>query len=106
MKDIAFNLPGGQSINAPGNIPQGGLSNGYVQTIVGNGVNILLILAVILSIIFIAWAGFQWATSGGDKSKLSAARSKLTWAIVGLIITFFAFAILQIIAHFFNAPIT
>src|SRR5579859_8102766 len=102
MHDLAFSL-GGQVITPPNNFPHGGLS--YAQIVIKNAVTILLILVVLLAIIFIVYAGFQWATSGGDKSKLAAARSKVTWSIVGLIIAFLAFLFITFIGFFFNAPL-
>jgi len=94
---------GGPPIKPPGDLPHGGLTN--LSTIIQNGVNILLIVASILAIIFIALAGFDWIRSGGDKTKLAAARAKLTWAIVGLVIAFVAFTIIRLIGNFFNTPL-
>lgn len=102
MKIFAVTLPGGQVFDGPQSIPQGGISS--FQTALGSAVEILIIFAIIIAITFIAWAGFQWATSGGDKAKLSAARAKLTWSIIGLVIVFLAFALVSFVAFFFKIP--
>lgn len=65
----------------------------------------MIIFAIAATLILIVWSGVQWASSGGDKGKLEAARRRLTWAIVGLIIVLLAFFIVGIFGYFFNVPI-
>jgi uncharacterized protein YacL len=69
--------------------------------VVGNIVTILLVLAVILAIFFLIWGAIRWITSGGDKGKLDGARQAITAAIVGLILAFLAFFIINIISVIF-----
>ena len=102
MHELAFTI-GGSTITAPASVPQGGIS--YAEIVIKNAAALLLVAAVLFSIIFIVLAGFQWATSGGDKAKLAGARSRLTWAIGGLVIAFLAFAIVSFIGFFFNVPL-
>lgn len=103
MKYLSLGLPGGQTINPPSGIPSGGI--GLVQTIFRNGYIILIILCIALSLIYIVIGSIQWITSGGDKTKLDAARKKLTWAVVGLIITFLAFFIVSVIGYLFKVDL-
>ncbi len=42
--------------------------------------------AIILSVVFILLAGFQFVTSGSDPAKLSEARLKIIWAVIGIIV--------------------
>lgn len=100
MDYLALNLPGGQNINPPASIPTGGLST--LSKALSNGITIFIIATVILTIIFIVWSGFQWAYSGGDKSKVAAARARMTWAIIGLIIALGAALIVNIFGYFFG----
>lgn len=70
--------------------------------LVGRIVTILLIVAVILSLIFLIWGAIRWITSGGDKGKLDGARQAILAAIVGLILAFLAYAILNIVLLIFT----
>jgi Zn-dependent protease with chaperone function len=69
---------------------------------VGNFVTILLILAIILSLIFLVYGGIKWITSGGDKQKIDSARSHIVAAIVGLVLSLLAYFILNIITYLFT----
>ncbi len=104
MSYISLKLPGqNNTIEPPSGIPQGGLE--VVLKVFRNAYTIMLILVVVLSLIFIVLGGIQWITSGGDKSKLQAARSKITWAVGGLIIAFVSFFIVSLIGYFFDVPL-
>lgn len=70
--------------------------------IVGGIVNILLVLAVVLALIFLIWGGVRWISSGGDKGKIDSARSTIVAAIVGLILAFLAYFFVNILAFFFT----
>jgi hypothetical protein len=103
MNYLAMTLPNGQTITAPSSVPQGGLSK--VSQIVGVGVTIMIIIAAVLSLFYLVLGGIQWTTSGGDKQKVAQARSRITFAIVGLIVAMASFAIVTIIGGFFNIPL-
>src|SRR5580698_6477221 len=76
---LALTLPGGQTINPPAGIPQGGIT--VTSSVIGNAVTIMLIVAAILALIFLIYGGIRWITSGGDKQKVAAARARITYAI-------------------------
>lgn len=103
MTYLSLQLPGGGNVKAPGGVPQGGLD--VVGTVFGNVLTIMITLAVIFTIIGIVWSGIQWITSGGDKGKVQSARSRLVWAITGLIIAVSTFLILNIIGYFFKVDL-
>jgi ABC-type Fe3+ transport system permease subunit len=103
MHYLAISLPGGQTITAPNSIPSGGI--GTVSKVFRNSFVILLIICVVLSLIFIVYSGIQWILSGGDKNKLQAARARLNWAIIGLIVAFVAFFIVSLIGYFFKVDL-
>lgn len=100
MRYLALTLPGNQIINAPNGIPTGGIT--VTSKVIGNAITIMIILAVILAIIFFILGGISWITSGGDKSKITAARSRITFAIIGLIIALVAFFIVNIVGTVFK----
>lgn len=61
--------------------------------------NITFYLATFLAFFWIVWAAFQYIAAGGDKQKLAQARSRITWALVGLLIIALAFLIAKYIAE-------
>lgn len=72
------------------------------SSIVSSIVTILLIVAVLLALFFLIWGAIRWITSGGDKSKLEGARTAIISAIVGLILAFLAFFILNVLTFLFT----
>ncbi|MCL5970204.1 MAG: pilin [Patescibacteria group bacterium] len=68
---------------------------------VGNVVLLLFVIAVLIALGFLIWGGIKWITSGGDKSGVESARNHIVAAIVGLVIVFLAFFIVNIVAGFF-----
>lgn len=91
------------------NAQQGGIMGG-VQAAKGTGVptslfggsgiittitNILLFVAGALAVIMIIWGGLRYATSGGNSANVTAAKNTVLYAIVGLIIAFLAFAVVN-----------
>lgn len=78
------------------------LRAGRAGEIVNTIVTVLLILAIILSLIYLVFGGIKWITSGGDKAKIDSARSHLTAAVVGLVVAFLAFAIVNILSVMFT----
>ena len=67
--------------------------NGLIKTVV----NVLLWAVGILSVIMIIFSGFRYITSAGDATKTKSAQSTLTYAVVGLIVAVFAWAIVNIV---------
>lgn len=56
-------------------------------------------------IIFLIWGGIAWLTAGGDKTRVEAARNRITNALVGLAIIFAAIAIISLIQTAFGINI-
>ena len=103
MDLLAVNLPGGQNVQPPSQIPTGGLDT--LGKALSNGITIIIIAVAILSVIMIVWAGFQWSSSGGDKGKVAAARARITWSIIGLIIALAATIFVNIFGYFFGVDL-
>lgn len=70
--------------------------------IIGVVLTFLLIAAVVVALFFLIWGGIRWITSGGDKTKVESARGHIIAAIIGLIIAFVAYFIVQIILNIFG----
>jgi len=55
-------------------------------TLVDVVTNWIFAIFVVLTIIFVLLAAFQFVTAGGDAEKVGEARQKLIWASVGIIV--------------------
>ena len=95
MKYLSLTLPNGKTITAGGTIPdiKTGTGLDYLKTVIRNTLVLVLIIGTIVTLIYLIWGGMQWITSQGDKDKVSSARSKLTFAVIGLIVILLSFAI-------------
>lgn len=91
---------GGTPIQAPKDIPQGG--SNAAENIIKTGVTLFLLFAIILSLFYLIQGGIQWMTSGGNKPQLEQARLRITYAVVGLIVSLGGFFIVTLVYRFFN----
>jgi len=64
-------------------------------------INLIFILSVIVALLYLIWGGFKWLTSGGDKTAVQGAREHIVAAIVGLVVIFMSYFILNFIVGFF-----
>jgi TRAP-type C4-dicarboxylate transport system permease small subunit len=103
MKALSLSIPGanGEPIELPsvGNMPQGGV--GALTNIVQVGLNLLIIAALILSLFYLIWGGFNWLMSEGDKQRVNNAKQKIVYAVLGLIVVFASFFVINVIYGFF-----
>ena len=67
-------------------------------------VNIVFLIAVLLAFIYLLWAGIDYITAGGDSAAAGNARTKMTNAVIGLIIVIVAWAISNFVLSFFGLP--
>ncbi len=93
-----INLRPGQGFAAP-------LETLTFAQIVGAAIVLILIIAAIVFFFILIIGGVRWITSGGDKAATEGARNQITAALVGLVIVFAAWAILQLIQVFFGIDI-
>lgn len=64
-----------------------------------------LVVAAIIFFFILVLGGIKWIASGGDKAATEGARNQITSALIGLVIVFAAWAIVSLIATFFNINI-
>lgn len=86
---------GDQPINAPKTIPTGGMTT--TQQIVRNGIGIVFVLVIVAAVILLSWAGIMWASSQGDKQKVTNARKMIVFTILGLVLVLSSFIIINLI---------
>ena len=76
-----------------------------VAQIVALVIRLILIVAAIVSLVFLIIGGVKWITSGGDKGQVESARGTVTAALIGLLIVFATWAVFQLMAYFFDIDI-
>ena len=107
------NHPGGTHTPVPVNpIPSGQFEDlGKVQAgdfgaIVGSAITILFVIAIVIALGFLVYGGIKWITSGGDKAAVETARNTIVAAVVGLVVVFLSYFILNLVLGFFNLSLT
>lgn len=78
--------------------PDGVATLSCLPAVFKNVITWALILAGTAAVFLIILSGIKFITSGGDPKQVEGARKTATWAIIGLLIIIFAFAIINIIA--------
>lgn len=76
-----------------------------VEGMVSGFIRLILVVAGLAFFFILVLGGVHWILSGGDKGKTEAARNQITAALVGLVIVFSAWAIVQLIKTFFGVDL-
>lgn len=101
MKNLAqLKIPGYGEVEAPPGIPQGGSNT--LETIISVGLQIFLIVVIIAALFYLVWAGIRWIQSSGDPTKIDEARKQIIFAIIGLVVAFLAFGIINLFGGIFG----
>ena len=58
-------------------------------------VNVLLFIIGAISVIMLIYGGIRYTLSGGDSGSVTSAKNTIMYAIIGLVIAFLAFAIVN-----------
>lgn len=80
------------NVAAPSQVAAIGSGSEGIGNFVGNLIGIVYTVAAIVFLFMMIWGAFQWMTSGGEKEGIAAARKRLTYAIIGILllaVTFF-----------------
>ena len=83
-----------------------GLTGDKFGDVIGAFITLLFVIAVVVALVFLVWGGVRWILSGGDKSNVESARNTIVAAIVGLVIVFLSYFILNIVLKFFEIDIS
>lgn len=79
--------------------------NFTIPQLISGAIQLLMIAAAVIFFFMLVIGGIRWILSGGDKQQTEAARNQITAALVGLIIVFAAWAIVQLLSTFFGIDI-
>jgi len=77
------------------------LTSGNFGNIVGSAIQLVFVIAVVAALFYLVYGGFRWLISTGDKAKVTEAREHIIAAIIGLVVVFLAYFIINIILGFF-----
>jgi len=95
----------GQTINA---CPKGtqfsalcGLSAQNFGTVMGAAVTFVFVIATIIALGYLIWGGIKWIISQGDKQGVENARNHIIAAIIGLVLIFLSYLVINIVLSFF-----
>lgn len=55
---------------------------------------------VLIAVIMIITGGYMWIVSGGDPARKQQAQGTLTWAVLGLVLLFIFYGLLEVIVNF------
>ena len=77
----------------------------FLTVLIPNAVGLLLVFGGAAFFFMILLGSVQWITSSGEKAGIEAARSKITNALIGLVLMIAAFAVAKLVETFFNINI-
>lgn len=72
----------------------------FISSIIG----IITIVAIVWFIISFITGAISIISSGGDKAQLESAKKKITYAIIGLVITILSIFIIKLIGYLIGIP--
>jgi hypothetical protein len=74
-----------------------GLMNGTPADITANAIKLVLGLVGTITLAMFIWGGILWMTSGGDAKKTKTAMDVFVWTVLGLLLIFGSYAILNFV---------
>lgn len=76
----------------------GSTGEDYFNDLLPELISIGLVIGVIIFVLMMAYGFVQWITSRGDVGQLESAKSKVTQAVIGLVVLFSIFAITRVLS--------
>jgi len=75
-----------------------------IPILVGKIIQYVLGILGILALVMFIYGGLTWMTSGGATEKIKKGKDTLVWAILGLALIFFSYALLDFILGALQQP--
>jgi hypothetical protein len=66
-----------------------------LNTVFKTVVNVLLYVIGAISVVMLIFGGIRYTISGGDSSRVTAAKNTIMYALIGLVVAFLAYAIVN-----------
>jgi uncharacterized membrane protein len=83
-------------------------SAGFVASLelyIGDIIGIITTLAALFFIVYAFLAAYQMVTAGGDSGKVTKAKDRLTWGVLGLVLIVATYSIIGLIGSLVGIPI-
>lgn len=74
-----------------------GFATGDLTTTIGTIINLALLLAGVVAVVYLIIGGYQYITSGGNAEQAQAGRTTVLNAIIGLVIIFASYVIVNFV---------
>ena len=68
-----------------------------VNLVVANVIRALLGVTGSIALLMFIWGGLLWLTSGGQPEKVKKGKETLKWALLGLVVIFFAYTAINFV---------
>ena len=104
IKELALSVAN-NTITPPKGVPVGSNALLSTQNIIQVLITLIMIIATLAALAVIIFGGIRWIVSGGDKEKLQGARNMITYALVGLVVIFLSYFIINTIGDFFGVKL-
>lgn len=101
LSQVTLDLSGAAANKLPGAVAESTPVAGLGE-LIGNLLGIIFIVAVLIVFVYLIWAGIDWITAGDDSGKTAKARTKITNAIIGLIVLSASVSIILVLQSFLN----
>lgn len=75
--------------------------NDNAGTLISQIVNTLLFIIGALAVVMIIFGGIQYTTSAGDAGRVAKAKNTIIYSVVGLIVAFLAYAVVNWVLQLF-----
>lgn len=76
--------------------------NQFLSNVVIQIINPLILLLVAVAFVLFIWGGFKFIANAGDETKRSEGKRAIMWGLIGLVIIFGVYGILNIALGAFN----
>ncbi len=93
INDIFGNVEPPKGMDFGGNDPVQGFGN-----FIGFGIRMFVTVAGLFLLFYLLWGAFDWINSGGEKEKIAKAQSKITNALIGIVLVFVVLAVFNVLA--------
>jgi hypothetical protein len=99
--DVSANALDEACASDPGSVLCDDGEGGSVQAIIAVIVNTLLFIVGIISVIMIIVGGIRYTVSAGDGNAVAAAKATILYAVIGLVVAFASYAIINWVLRLF-----
>lgn len=94
------------TVSPPPTIPTAGTDpSAFVAGIIRTFIDILIIAAFIIALIWTIFAGYSFIFAGGDPKNISQAWTRIYMGLLGLAVVVGAYAIIKLVEHAFGISI-